>query len=206
MKSKITIFLLKLFILYILWFIITEILNDTRFWHAVNSVFLREVLFLSKWSLIIIGKFLKFSVQTIPLNGLAWAPHDTLIFYKGDITYRNFGELFIDNRCLALDLMYTFSVFIIAFYGPWKKKILFILFGIFIINTLNIFRIVGLALTEMFYPQYMDFNHHILFTYIVYFFTFILWVVWIKRYAKDELIKIVEDMKDKDKQKKLIQS
>lgn len=205
MKSKITIFLIKLFALYILWFIISEILRDTRFWRALNSVFLREVLFQSKYVLIILGKCLNFTVQTIPLNGLKGAPHDTLIFFKGgDMTYKNFGELFIDNRCLALDLMYTFSAFIISFYGPWIKKIWFILLGIFIINSLNVLRIAGLSLTEMYYPKYLNFNHHILFTYIVYFFTFILWVIWIKRFAKEDLIKIVEEIKEKEKQKKVI--
>ena len=203
MKSKISIFLAKIIILYLIWFVILGFFYETRFWHAINSIVLREVIFFSKYSLKLIGKVLYFTVQTMPRNGLKFSPHDTLLFYKGDMSYENYCDVFVDNQCLAIDLMYTFSVFLIAIWGPWKKKLWFIPLGILVINTLNILRIIGLGLTAMYYPKLMDFNHHLLFTYIVYFFTFILWVLWIKKYAKDDIIKIVEEVKEKEKQKKL---
>jgi exosortase/archaeosortase family protein len=206
MRSKITIFIVKIIVLYLFWYIVSELLVDTKFWQALNSIVLREILFFSKYSLKVLGLFLNFTVQTIPSNGISWAPHDTLIFYKGDITYRNLSELFINNRCLALDLMYAFSVFIIAFFGPVKKKLWFIPMGILIINTLNILRIIGLGITVMYFPKYINFNHHTLFTYIVYMCTFILWVIWIKRYAKDDIIKLLEDIKEKERLKNIAKS
>lgn len=206
MRSKITIFLAKIIVLYVLWYIVAELLVDTQFWQAVNSIVLREVMFFSKYSLKVIGKILNFTVQSIPSNGVVGAPHDSLIFYKGDVTYKNLSELFINNRCLALDLMYTYSVFIIAFFGPVKKKLWYIPMGILIINILNILRIIGLGITSMYFPKYMNFNHHTLFTYIVYLFTFILWVIWIKKFAKEDIIKMLEETKEKDRLKNLSKS
>jgi exosortase/archaeosortase family protein len=201
-RSKITIFLIKIFVLFALWFILNELLRTTRFWQIINSIVLREVLFLSKYTLIGLGKLLNITIQSIPSNGIKGAPHDTLIYYAGEIGYTNYKQMFISNRCLALDLMYTFSVFIIAFFGPWRKKILFIILGILVINLLNVLRVIGLVMTSIYFPQYLDFNHHLLFTYIVYFFTFIMWVIWIRRYAKDDIIRIIEDMKEKESKKK----
>jgi exosortase/archaeosortase family protein len=201
-RNKLVVFLIKLFILFAIWFILDELLRETRFWHALNSVVLREVLFFSKHLLILAGKIFDFTVQTAASNGISWAPHDKLIFYPAHYSSQNYPDLFISNRCLALNLMWTYSVFIIAFFGPWKKKLWFIPLGIFIINLLNILRVFGLGITVIYFPKYMEINHHLLFTYIVYFFTFILWVIWIRKYAKNDIIKIVEELKEKDKNKK----
>jgi exosortase/archaeosortase family protein len=198
MRSKITIFLVKICILFFIWLLCEELLLTTRFWQALNSVVLREVLFFSKQSLIILGSILDFTIQSIPSNGIKGAPHDTLIFFSGEISYQNYKEIFISNRCLAIDLMYTYSVFIIAFYGPWKKKLWYIPLGIVIINFMNVLRIIGLVITCLYFPKYLDLNHHLIFAYAVYFFTFIMWVIWIRKYAKDDLIKMVEEMKTKD--------
>lgn len=203
MRSKIVIFLVKIIVLLFIWLLIAHFIWGTRYFEAFMSLIVREILFFSKYLLIFIGKFADFTVQTIPFNGIEGAPHDTLIFYKGDISYKNLYELRIENGCLALDLMYTFSVFIIAFYGPWKHKLWFIPMGVFVINTLNVLRIVGLSITIMYFPSRLYMNHHLYFTYIVYFFTFILWVIWIKKFAKDDLIKIVEDLKEKENKKEL---
>ncbi len=206
MRNKLILFLVKICVLFSVWFICVEIIPVTRFWLAINSIFLREVLFFCKAILTVIGNMLDFTILSLPSNGIKGAPNDTLVYYLGEISFQNYKQMFISNHCLALDLMYTFSVFIIAFFGPWRKKIWFIILGILIINALNIIRIVGLVLTDIFYPQYLNFNHHLLFTYIVYFFTFILWVIWIRKYAKDDIIKIIEDMRDKELQKNIVKS
>lgn len=228
MRNKILIFLIKICVLYSLWFICYELYIGAKFWQDFNSIIVREILFFSNNILIGLSKIMNFvMLPPISHNFITGAPPhgwyqttgpemlppnshnliigglpDTLHYFKGN----RISEIYISNRCLAIDLMYTYSIFIIAFFGPWKKKIWFILLGILIINTLNIMRVVGLVLTDIYYPQYLNFNHHLLFTYIVYFFTFILWVVWIRKYAKDDIIKIIEEMKEKDKKKKIIES
>ncbi len=138
------------------------------------------------------------TVLSYASNGVKGAPHDMLVFYNGDINYNNYNELFISNRCLGLELMFTYSAFIIAFWGPWKQKLWYIPLGIIVINFLNVLRVIGLVFTIIYAPKYMNFNHHLLFTYIIYLFTFIMWVYWIRKFAKDDIIKIVEEIKLKD--------
>ena len=102
MRNKITIFLVKICALYLLWFLLNEILRDTRFWNAINSMVLREVLFLSSITLSLIGHILNFTIQTLPSNGIYGAPHDTIIFYLGEIS----GEAKLDCSLTTAVLLY----------------------------------------------------------------------------------------------------
>lgn len=93
--------------------------------------------------------------------------------------------------CNSVSVIILFWAFIIAFAGRWQKTLLFGLFGSLSIYILNVFRIVFISVAMDKYPQYSDFLHQIVFPAIIYGFTFILWVIWVRYFAlKDKIEKI----------------
>lgn len=91
--------------------------------------------------------------------------------------------VWVGSNCNAITLFTLFAVFIIAYPGEQKNKWWFILAGMAGIHLLNILRIVALALIARSYPAYLDFNHTYTFTIIVYGFIFMLWMIWVNRFA-----------------------
>lgn len=105
------------------------------------------------------------------------------------IIFENTSGIYLDRGCLARNLKGLFAGFIIAFPGNINNKLWYIPAGLGVIAILNIIRICALAYTATFHPDYMDFNHHFAFKYTVYFFTFLLWAIWIKYLRKPSDIK-----------------
>jgi len=91
--------------------------------------------------------------------------------------------VWVGSNCNAITLFTLFAVFIIAYPGEQKNKWWFILAGIAAIHILNILRVVALALIAKSYPTHLDFNHTYTFTIIVYGFIFMLWMIWVNRFA-----------------------
>ena len=91
--------------------------------------------------------------------------------------------VWIGSNCNAITLFSLFSVFIIAYPGKLKDKLWFVPAGILAIHILNILRVISLVLIAYYYPQYLNFNHTYTFTFIVYSFIFLLWMIWVNRYS-----------------------
>ncbi|MCC7333019.1 MAG: archaeosortase/exosortase family protein [Flavobacteriales bacterium] len=89
----------------------------------------------------------------------------------------------IGAPCNGLSLFALFAGFIIIFPGNWKKKVIFISIGILFIHIINIFRLVALALVVVYKPESLEFNHKYTFTVLVYVFIFILWIIWVNKFA-----------------------
>lgn len=89
--------------------------------------------------------------------------------------------------CNSISVIILFWAFIIAFAGSWQKTILFGLLGSVSIYILNILRIVFISVALDKYPQYSDFLHQIIFPAIIYGFTFILWVIWVRYFALKDI-------------------
>ena len=85
--------------------------------------------------------------------------------------------------CYGLVLYALFAGFVLAFPGPWQRKLWYIPAGIALIWVLNILRVAALAINHHYAHQSVDFNHHYTFTFIVYGFIFGLWMLWAKRLA-----------------------
>ncbi|MBD2768826.1 archaeosortase/exosortase family protein [Hymenobacter sp. BT664] len=85
--------------------------------------------------------------------------------------------------CNGLVLYALFSGFVVAFPGPWLRKVWFIAVGIILIWCLNVLRIAALAINHSYSHQTVDFNHHYTFTFIVYACIFGLWMLWARRLA-----------------------
>lgn len=85
--------------------------------------------------------------------------------------------------CNGLVLYALFAGFVLAFPGPWQRKLWFIPAGIALIWVLNVVRVAALAINHHYAHQSVDFNHHYTFTFVVYGCIFGLWMLWAKRLA-----------------------
>lgn len=85
--------------------------------------------------------------------------------------------------CNGLVLYALFSGFVLAFPGPWRRRLWFIPMGMALIWVLNVLRVGALALNQHYAHQTVDFNHHYTFTFIVYGCIFGLWMLWARRSA-----------------------
>lgn len=92
----------------------------------------------------------------------------------------------IIEGCNSISIIILFISFIIAFAGRLKDTILFILLGSAIIYSVNIMRIALIAIALYEFPQYQYILHIIIFPAIIYGITFLLWVVWVRKYAKNK--------------------
>lgn len=91
--------------------------------------------------------------------------------------------VWIGAACNAITLFFLFGVFVVAYPGHQKSKWWFVPFGIITIHLLNILRVCALAWIARFQPAYLDFNHTYTFTFIVYCYIFLLWMIWVNKYS-----------------------
>ena len=89
----------------------------------------------------------------------------------------------VGTPCNGLVLYALFGGFVLAFPGPWRRKLWFIQAGIVLIWSLNVVRVAALAINQHYSHQTVDFNHHYTFTFVVYSFIFGLWMLWARRLA-----------------------
>ncbi len=85
--------------------------------------------------------------------------------------------------CNGLVLYALFGGFVVAYPGPWQRKLWYIPVGVLLIWVLNVMRVAALAVNHVYSHSSLDFNHHYTFTFIVYAFIFWLWMVWARRLA-----------------------
>jgi exosortase family protein XrtF len=92
-------------------------------------------------------------------------------------------SVIVGAPCNGLVLYALFGGFVLAFPGPWQRKLWFIPAGIVLIWVLNVLRVGALAINHYYAHGSVDFNHHYTFTFIVYSCIFGLWMLWAKRLA-----------------------
>jgi len=85
--------------------------------------------------------------------------------------------------CNSVSIIILFIAFIIAFSGGFKATILYSIFGSLLIYGINILRIAFLSVMLYKYPDERVLLHNIVFPAIIYGFTFLLWVIWVKRFS-----------------------
>lgn len=91
--------------------------------------------------------------------------------------------LWIGDACNGAGLFAVFVIFLIAYPGPWKHKIWFGAVGLVVIHVVNVLRIIALSIVVTINYELLNFNHDYTFYVIVYSCVFLLWYVWIKRFA-----------------------
>ena len=95
--------------------------------------------------------------------------------------FPNNGFIGINPGCSGLKPIVQFVLLMMIFPGPWKRKIWFIPMGIVIVHLTNLFRIIGLSVVMMNWPEQWHFSHDYLFRPFFYVVIFGLWVLWVER-------------------------
>ncbi len=157
----VSLFILKGFILYLLWFLLYDnwLLKDGFLDHFLINHLVSSTAFV----LDLFGYITFQYADAVGIDGT----HGVLI----------------GAPCNGLDLFALFTGFILVFPGKWKDKIIYIPIGILVIHFLNIMRLVGLAIIVLYYPESLDFNHKYTFTIIIYALIFLMWIFWVKKFS-----------------------
>lgn len=91
--------------------------------------------------------------------------------------------VWIGGPCNGITLMFLFAIFVIAYPGNIKNKLWYVPLGIVIVHTINIIRIIALALIANYNYEYLDFNHTYTFTFLAYSAVFGLWMLWVNKFS-----------------------
>ena len=160
----VTQFVVTAFLLYVIWFLFYDyyLLKESKWVHEL-------IIFETKISSKLINVF---------------SSHDRFAS-SGNMIYCNGARLLrVGEECSGMVLFALFSGFIVCYPGPIKHKLWYVPLGICLIFLLNIIRMVALSINYKYYKSSFAFNHHVTFTYTVYAFIFILWVVWLNKFGK----------------------
>lgn len=157
-------FLLKGLALYLLWFFLYEnwLLKDG----LVDQLLINH---------------LTQATSTI----LEWLGYTTFL-YSDAVGVDGTHGVLIGAPCNGMSLFALFAGFIIIFKGKLKYKLIYLPIGLLSIHIINILRLVGLALVVVYNPESLEFNHKYTFTAIVYAYIFILWIIWVNKFARKE--------------------
>ncbi len=112
-----------------------------------------------------------------------------VVIPKKLLVLKGTGGVILERGCLGRNMMGLFAGFIIVYPGRILTKLWYIPFGLAVIYLINILRIAGLSFTQLYYPEYLDINHHTVFKYTVYTAIFFLWVFWISKLNKSKNLK-----------------
>jgi len=82
----------------------------------------------------------------------------------------------IADDCNGLELFILYIGFILSMPATIKRKVVYLIGGVFIIHIVNLLRCVGLSALLMHWDRYFDLAHHYIFKIMVYSTIFILWV------------------------------
>lgn len=99
------------------------------------------------------------------------------------------GYVEVVEDCSGTKQFLQILVLFILFPGPWKHKLWYIPTAIVVMYFTNVFRIVFLTLTLIWFPQEWDFMHLWVMRPFFYVVIFILWVIWVEKFENPRLIR-----------------
>lgn len=85
--------------------------------------------------------------------------------------------------CNSVNVLILFTTFVLAFKGPAKATVLFLLAGMASIYLVNLLRIGILAIGIYKFPQYTELLHQVVFPVIIYGYVFLLWMWWVNKFS-----------------------
>ena len=162
LKNPVFLFLIKLLLLYLLWYLVYEL------WLHPQEV---ADIFVVKQTIGAGKKILELCGYEVFSNGFRM------------IGIKNTSGLIMGDNCNGISLFALFSGFVIAFPGPVIKKTVFIVLGILSIQLLNIIRVVAIAIMETYSYEMTEFNHTYTFTILIYGYVFLLWILWVNKFS-----------------------
>lgn len=155
-KSDVTAFIIKVFVIYILWYIVYEL------WILPNGY---------------IDEPLSRNIAAVSAGILSFFG-ESIFLYERVVGITGAPGVEIIDGCNGIAAIGLFLGFIFAYPGKWIPRILFSFFGIGIIYIVNVLRIVTLSYVQVYYPSAFDFTHDYSTTAIFYIVIFILWIIW----------------------------
>jgi len=114
------------------------------------------------------------AISTMHLKGLGNQGLEPVMAIRSGQT----NLLDIADVCNGLELLVLYAGLILCLPATRNRKLAYIIGGIIGIEILNILRCTGLVLVYLHKPQWLDFSHHYLFTFVVYAFIFWLWYLF----------------------------
>lgn len=145
--------------------------------------------------------YLFYELWLLPEGSLdEWLTTNIISVSAGIINYLNYDFFAIDrligigesagiylvDGCSGIAAIGLFVGFVIAYPGEWIPRIAFIAMGIGIIYLINILRIVILAVTQAYWPDFFDITHDYSTTAIFYLVIFVLWMIWVNLGTKNK--------------------
>ncbi|MES2762431.1 MAG: archaeosortase/exosortase family protein [Bacteroidota bacterium] len=165
-NNKFHFFILKAAFLYGFCYFLYEFIikRNTR----GDQLFIREIINICKWIFDLLGykTFASKEVNDFQVFGIDGS-----------------NGVWIGGPCNGITLMFLFAIFVIAYPGNVKNKSWYLPLGILIVHTINILRIIALALIAKYNYTYLDFNHTYTFTFIAYSAVFGLWMLWVNKFS-----------------------
>jgi exosortase family protein XrtF len=121
------------------------------------------------------------------MEGLGFEQVEVVMHYTGlsmKLMVDGYFLAGIVEGCNSASIIILFTAFVLAFFGRALTTIIFLFAGSVIIYSINILRIVILAVSIYKYPQYSGFMHSVFFPIAIYGTVFILWLIWVRIYSQ----------------------
>ncbi len=94
------------------------------------------------------------------------------------------GSIFMTKSCLGFKTMFLFAAIVYLTGNNRRTQFLFIISGLLFLNLVNVLRFVLLFIHIQKHGGYaLAMDLHTLYTSIIYFFVFVLWVIWYEKYS-----------------------
>lgn len=153
--------------LYLIWYVLYEFLlkHKTNF----DNLVIDNLVFISR--------------KMLNILGYTYLEDKDLLYEDVVQISGSLNGVTVGAPCDGIVLLALFTVFIIAFPGPWKHKAWFLPLGLISIHVINAIRITSLAIIAHVKIEWLQFNHDYTFTILVYAYVFALWMIWVYKFS-----------------------
>lgn len=170
LKNPMIRFMLKAGIVYVVW----ELLN----WFQMHNTIFHKI-----W--MTLHGAIRDNIVVMSSRILRAMQYD-LIQYNEVIIIKGSAGVAVGPACVGFGLLFGFAGLILSYHGSLKSKMWFIPLGLLGIHTINILRIVILAIISNINNDWVDFNHKYVFNTIIYIFIFFMFTWWVRYVEKQE--------------------
>jgi exosortase/archaeosortase family protein len=170
LKNPMILFMLKAGLVYVLW----ECLN----WFQMHNATFHKI-----WMTLHGG--VRDNIVVMSYQILKLMQYD-LIHYNEVIIIKGSAGVAVGPACVGFGLLFGFAGLILSYHGSAKAKLWFIPLGLLGIHTINILRIVILAIISDINNDWVDFNHKYVFNTLIYIFIFFMFTWWVRYVEKQE--------------------
>ena len=150
-------------------------------WYLLYSLLLKPNGALDHW---VIDQVIAWATAILRILGYRLIPEPANVEQIRTIGVEGGHLLWIGDPCNGVGLFAVFSLFIIAYPGPWRHKLWFIPLGVITIHLINAIRVAALCIVVTIDYELLNFNHDYTFYVVVYGWVFLLWYIWVQRFAR----------------------